>query len=76
MNLSSINFKQLMLVILGIAVSFSLLAHGVDESTKQFLLANQGTAIIPFMYIGAKHMITGYDCLRNTILTRLVSAKR
>ena len=40
-----------------------LFAHGVDENTKQFLLANEGIAIIPYLYIGAKHMITGYDHL-------------
>lgn len=38
-------------------------AHGVDEKTKTFLLNLQGTAIIPFLYIGAKHMVTGYDHL-------------
>lgn len=38
-------------------------AHGVDEDTKQFLLSHEGTAIIPFLYIGAKHMVTGYDHL-------------
>lgn len=38
-------------------------AHGVDENTKQFLLANHGLAIGPFLYIGAKHMVTGYDHL-------------
>lgn len=44
-------------------VSGSLFAHGVDDGTKQFLLANQGVAIIPYLYIGAKHMVTGYDHL-------------
>ena len=39
------------------------LAHGVDANTQQFLQANQGVAIGPFMYIGAKHMLTGYDHL-------------
>ena len=38
-------------------------SHGVDESTKQFLLVNEGAAILPFVYIGAKHMVTGYDHL-------------
>jgi hypothetical protein len=38
-------------------------AHGVDDATRRFLLANQGPAIVPFMYIGAKHMVTGYDHL-------------
>jgi len=43
--------------------SFSASSHGVDEGTKQFLTTNQGVAIVPFLYIGAKHMITGYDHL-------------
>ena len=38
-------------------------AHGVDDNTKQFLQNNEGLAIAPYMYIGAKHMITGYDHL-------------
>ncbi len=38
-------------------------AHGVDANTERFLLANQGIAVGPFMYIGAKHMVTGYDHL-------------
>jgi len=57
------NFIRSLLVIIGIFTSFSLLAHGVDDATKQFLEANQGTAIFPFIYIGAKHMLTGYDHL-------------
>nr|WP_245807636.1 HupE/UreJ family protein [Cognaticolwellia beringensis] len=58
--MKSINF---LLIITGVFASFSLLAHGVDDATKQFLEANQGTAILPFIYIGAKHMLTGYDHL-------------
>ncbi|MDO9423108.1 MAG: HupE/UreJ family protein [Methylobacter sp.] len=41
----------------------SVFAHGVDANTERFLLANQGIAIGPFLYIGAKHMVTGYDHL-------------
>lgn len=37
--------------------------HGVDEMTQQFLASNNGVAIAPFLYIGAKHMVTGYDHL-------------
>ncbi len=39
------------------------LGHGVDEGTQRFLSTNEGMAILPFMYIGAKHMVTGYDHL-------------
>jgi hypothetical protein len=38
-------------------------AHGVDDATRRFLLENEGAAVVPFMYIGAKHMVTGYDHL-------------
>lgn len=38
-------------------------AHGVDENTQAFLLGNKGAAFVPFLYIGAKHMVTGYDHL-------------
>lgn len=38
-------------------------AHGVDGSTKSFLLGNEGAAFVPFLYLGAKHMVTGYDHL-------------
>ena len=59
----SVNVIRMMLVLLGVIASFSLFAHGVDENTRQFLMANQGASIIPFMYIGAKHMVAGYDHL-------------
>lgn len=57
------NFIRSLLIIIGVFTSFSLLAHGVDDATKQFLEANQGSAIFPFIYIGAKHMLTGHDHL-------------
>lgn len=50
------------MLLMGFA-SATALAHGVDANTKQFLLANHGLAIGPFLYIGAKHMVTGYDHL-------------
>jgi len=54
---------SLLVVLLGVFASFSLSAHGVDEDTKQFLTLNEGVSILPFIYIGAKHMVTGYDHL-------------
>lgn len=41
----------------------SVAAHGVDDTTRQFLSGNQDVAFVPFIYIGAKHMVTGYDHL-------------
>ncbi len=51
------------LIVLIYLLTTVALAHGVDANTKQFLLNNQGVAIGPFLYIGAKHMVTGYDHL-------------
>ncbi len=44
-------------------VSATAYAHGVDEETQSFLMHNKGVAFGPFLYIGAKHMLTGYDHL-------------
>jgi hypothetical protein len=49
--------------IISCLIPIELLAHGVDDNTKAFLQSNQGVAFLPFMYIGAKHMVTGYDHL-------------
>jgi hypothetical protein len=38
-------------------------AHGVSSKDALFLLSLNGPAIIPLMYLGAKHMVTGYDHL-------------
>ncbi|OEG73055.1 hypothetical protein BEL05_06570 [Shewanella colwelliana] len=53
----------LLVTICCVFLSTSLLAHGVDENTQAFLSGNQGVSILPFVYIGAKHMVTGYDHL-------------
>jgi hypothetical protein len=38
-------------------------AHGVSGKDAVFLQSVQGTAIGPMMYLGAKHMVTGFDHL-------------
>jgi hypothetical protein len=38
-------------------------AHNVSKRDAAFVQANKGAAIAPFMYLGAKHMVTGYDHL-------------
>lgn len=45
--------------ILGVIVE----AHGVSGKDAVFLEGLQGRAVIPLMYLGAKHMVTGYDHL-------------
>src|SRR5216683_7510891 len=39
------------------------LAHGVSGRDALFLKQNAGAHIAPFLYLGAKHMVTGYDHL-------------
>jgi hypothetical protein len=41
----------------------ALWAHGVNENDKAFIEGASGVNIIPYMYLGAKHMVTGYDHL-------------
>lgn len=38
-------------------------AHGVEGRDAEFLQRNAGQALLAFTYLGAKHMITGYDHL-------------
>jgi hypothetical protein len=38
-------------------------AHNVSKRDATFVQSNRGAAIGPFLYLGAKHMVTGYDHL-------------
>jgi len=38
-------------------------AHGVAAADKSFLERATGMQIVPYIYLGAKHMVTGYDHL-------------
>src|SRR5690349_19394905 len=40
-----------------------LLAHDVSKRDASFVQSTHGVAIAPFLYLGAKHMVTGYDHL-------------
>jgi hypothetical protein len=50
-------------VLFALVLPIDVFAHGVDDNTRAFLTQNTGIQIIPFLYIGAKHMVTGYDHL-------------
>ncbi|WP_442109594.1 HupE/UreJ family protein [Pseudomonas sp. NUPR-001] len=39
------------------------LAHAVAEGDKGFIQESSGVMLLPFIYMGAKHMMTGYDHL-------------
>ena len=40
-----------------------VLAHGVAEGDKGYIQETSGFLFWPFVYLGAKHMVTGYDHL-------------
>ena len=52
-----------MLLLVGLLFAGVLFAHGVERGDADFLERNAGHALLAFMYLGAKHMITGYDHL-------------
>lgn len=43
--------------------SFEAQGHGVAAGDQAFIEGSTGAQIIPFIYLGAKHMVTGYDHL-------------
>src|SRR5262245_60595505 len=53
------------IAVLAVGIAFSTVAsaHNVSKRDATFVQANNGRAIAPFLYLGAKHMVTGYDHL-------------
>jgi hypothetical protein len=54
---------MLLAVLAAVLLPAIALAHGVSEKDATFVESISGAAIGPFMYLGAKHMVTGYDHL-------------
>ena len=46
-----------------LAIPSEAFAHGVTAGDKGFIQESSGMLLVPFMYLGAKHMVTGYDHL-------------
>lgn len=53
----------LLLFIGGFVLPRPAAAHNVSRRDATFVQSTKGAAIAPFMYLGAKHMVTGYDHL-------------
>jgi hypothetical protein len=51
------------LIVLVVLLPATAGAHGVATDDAAFVQNTKGAAIAPFMYLGAKHMVTGYDHL-------------
>jgi len=52
-----------LLCCIGLLASDHVLAHGVADGDAAFIEGSAGVQFIPFVYLGAKHMVTGYDHL-------------
>ncbi len=55
---------SVLLSLLASVLAVSAWAHGVAEGDAQYLESASGLRFIPYMYLGAKHMVTGYDHLQ------------
>ena len=51
------------LLLAACALASPVLAHGIAGADQDFLLRSTGVHIGPYIYLGAKHMVTGYDHL-------------
>ena len=60
MNHSRLRTAAFAVILLAPAVAD---AHGVARGDARFLSTLTGAALAPLMYLGAKHMVTGYDHL-------------
>jgi hypothetical protein len=56
-------FTTLALVIAALLLPVAASAHNVSKRDASFVQSTKGAAIAPFVYLGAKHMVTGYDHL-------------
>ena len=50
-------------ILLYLAFATTAYAHGVAEGDQGYIEQTSGPQIIAFLYLGAKHMVTGYDHL-------------
>jgi len=56
-------FALLAVLLIFLASGAEALAHNVAEGDKGYIQESSGALILPFIYLGAKHMVTGYDHL-------------
>jgi HupE / UreJ protein len=58
------SIAALLLVVFSFAAGCGVVeAHGIAGKDAEFVAQNHGVQIFPFLYLGAKHMVTGYDHL-------------
>ena len=63
---NSLRSSLLLRYVIGLAAAFATnfaFAHSIEGGDASFVASIEGPAIGPFIYLGAKHMVTGYDHL-------------
>ena len=66
MEMPTLRFNVVRLALVGVVtglVGAVAYAHPMDAQNAAFVQGVDGPAIFPFIYLGAKHMVTGYDHL-------------
>ena len=56
-------FTRAVMTMLLVCTASAALAHGVAKGDASYLESIEGVQVLPLMYLGAKHMVTGYDHL-------------
>jgi hypothetical protein len=57
------SIAALLLAVFSLGAALVADAHGIAGKDAEFVAQNHGVQIFPFLYLGAKHMVTGYDHL-------------
>jgi len=63
LNNQRVAFTTALTALAVLALTGTAEAHGVSSKDASFVESINGPAIGPFLYLGAKHMVTGYDHL-------------
>lgn len=59
----SLRLNRLWVLFAGLLFSGVAIAHGVTQGDQGYIQEISGINIFPYIYLGAKHMVTGYDHL-------------
>lgn len=57
------NLFRILISVVGLSISQAVFGHDISAQNAQFVQGLSGAAAGPFLYLGAKHMFTGYDHL-------------
>lgn len=62
-NLLQNSILKIVLIVASLLAAGAVAAHGVAGGDANYLEGVTGFQLFPFLYLGAKHMVTGYDHL-------------